>query len=51
MNVANEIIVTLSLSVKKLIGPALMLLTIKADEKPCHRMLVLMGYRIAEWKV
>lgn len=46
-----ELTVTLSLTIKKLIGPALMLLTIKADEKPFHRMLLLMGYQIAEWKV
>lgn len=51
MNVADEIIVTLSLTVKKLIGPVLMLLTIKVDEKPFHRMLLLMGYQIAGWKV
>ena len=46
-----EMIVTLSLTVKKLIGPALVLLTINTDEEPCHRMLFLMGYQIAGWKV
>jgi len=51
MNIADEMIVTLSLTVKKLIGPALMLLTINMDEKPCNRMLFLMGYQIAGWKV
>lgn len=51
MNVIDKITVTLSLTVKKLIGPVLMLATIKADEKPCHRMLILMGHQIAGWKV
>lgn len=51
MNAVDKITITLSLTVKKLIGPILMLLTINMDEKPCNRMLFLMGCQIAGWKV
>ena len=51
MNIADEMIVTLSLTVKKLIGPAIVLVTVNIDKRPFHRMLLLMGYQIAGWKV
>lgn len=47
----GKITINLSLTIKKLIGPALMLLTINMDGKPCNRMLFLMGCQILGWKV